>query len=118
MIIKFKDLELDCFLGVYDYEQEKKRPIIINIVIDFLDESSCKTDELSDTLDYDLIIKRVKYLVADKRFKLIEKLAFDILQIVFNADDRISQVEVTVDKSKIIPEIKSTSVTLTKKRKS
>ena len=116
MIIKLKDLTLDCYLGVYDFEHKAKRPIVINIEIDYSDESSCRSDNLSDTLDYDIIIKQIKDLIADKRFDLIEKLAFDILQVVFNTDEKIIKAVVTVDKPKIIEEIKSTSVTLTRKR--
>ena len=79
MIIKIKNLEIDCNIGIYQWEKTFNRRLIINVEIHTLNEKSCVSDDIKDTLDYDIIYKNIKQIIATKKYELIESLAHDIL---------------------------------------
>ncbi len=114
VIIKIKNLEIECNIGVYDWEKTFNRKLIINIEIETLNEKSCLSDDLKDTLDYDIIYKNIKQIIATKKYNLIECLAKDILDMICS-QDFISFARVEIDKVKIYENIYSCAVILEKK---
>ena len=75
MIIKIKNLRLKTILGIYEWEENVDREIIINAKIHTNFDRALISDEISDALDYDDIVTKIKNLIANKRFKLVEKMA-------------------------------------------
>lgn len=116
MLIKIKNLRLRTFLGVYDWEKNHDREIIINAEITTDYNNSLETDEISDTLDYSVLIAKIKTLVAQKRFKLIEKLAAQIMKKIME-DKRIKKCTLEVDKVGVVEGVESFSVTITEEQK-
>ena len=114
MIIKIKNLEIDCNIGIYDWEKTFNRKLIINVEIHTLNEKSCVSDDIKDTLDYDIIYKNIKQIIATKKYNLIECLAKDILEMICS-QDLISFARVEIDKTKIYEDIYSCAVILEKK---
>ncbi|RUR08814.1 dihydroneopterin aldolase [Legionella sp. km772] len=82
-------------IGVYAWEQKIKQQLLIDIHIPS-DFKRCK-DELSDTLDYDDLCKKVTLFVESKSFQLIEYLANSVAQLV-KVEFGVEQVNVSVTK--------------------
>jgi|SRR5579863_5937742 D-erythro-7,8-dihydroneopterin triphosphate epimerase len=97
MVICIKNLRVSSILGVYEEERRKERDIIINVRVEYNAGDALRTDALEDALDYKQVRDRIVNFVTGTQFKLIEKLADGIIQVLI-ADARITRVHLEVDK--------------------
>jgi dihydroneopterin aldolase len=111
MLIKVKNLRLKTILGVYAWEDFIDREIIINAEIETNHLDSLASDNIADTIDYDEIISKIKNLLQSQRFKLIEKMAAEIMKKIME-DKRIVRCKLEVDKVGVIAGVDSFSITL------
>ncbi len=116
MIIKIKNFRFTTILGIYNWEQKVDREIIINAAIHTDFDKARFTHNIKDTIDYDEIIKKIKNLLSNNNFKLIEELAQNILELIMQ-DERVKKVELEIDKLKVVENVDSFSITLTQERK-
>jgi FolB domain-containing protein len=116
MLIKIKNLKLHTNLGVYTWEKTFNREIIINAQIETDFNRSLESDEIADTIDYDIITAKIKNLVAQNRFKLIEKLAQQMMDEIMQ-DQRIKSCKLEIDKVGVVEAVESFSVTIEETRK-
>lgn len=115
MLIKVKNLRLKTNLGIYDWEQNFDREIIINAEIESDYEASLKSDNIEDTISYEIITNNIKNLIANNRFKLVEKMAQEILEIIM-IDPRVKRCKVELDKIGAIDCVESFAVVIEKVR--
>lgn len=111
MIIKIKNLKLKTILGIHEWEKTFDREIIINAEIHTNFNKSLITDEIVDAIDYDEIVTNIKNLVAKERFKLVEKMAQEIMDLIMS-DQRISHCKLEIDKVGAVEFLDSFSVTI------
>jgi len=116
MIIKIKNFKLKTIVGIYDWEQDFQREILINAKIHTNSTKAKISNNISDTIDYDLIINKIKQFVINNKFQLIEKMASDILDLIME-DKRIKKCEIELDKIGVVSGVESFSVTISKSRK-
>ncbi len=109
MIIKIKNFRLKTILGIYDWEKTFDREIVINAKIETDYDDALQTDEISDTIDYDVIISKIKNLIAGKRFKLIERMAQEVMDVVMQ-DKRIKKCKLEIAKMGAVEGVESFSV--------
>ncbi len=77
-------LEIETIIGVYDWEREKPRPLFIDLEIGCDISSSSRSDDIADTIDYDLLSKEIGSFASTAKFQLIETFAEAIAQIVLS----------------------------------
>ena len=111
-VIHIKDLRLRTFIGFNPEELEKQQDIVINCEIEFDATKPCQTDDESQTLDYKVITKAMIAHVEHGRFRLIEKLVADLLDIIM-AHEQVLRATVTVDKPHALRFSDSVAVSLT-----
>ncbi len=116
MLLKIKNLRLKTAIGVYDWEKNFDREIIINLEIetDFL--SAFQSDQLEDAIDYNEIAQKVKKFIHENKFNLIEKMAHSLLAEVMS-DFRIKKCKLEIDKVGAIDFVDSASITIEQERK-
>ena len=61
---------------------------------------ACLTDELTDTIDYQLLSNSLEELCESRPYKLIEKLGYDAYQKLLNILPSESQIQLTLTKEK------------------
>ena len=115
MIIRVKNLRLRTIIGFKEWEREKKQNIVINITILTDAEAAAATDDISDSIDYKELTKRVISEVETTNFNLLERLADFILDIVMEYT-LIREATVEIDKPMALRFADSVSVELTRKR--
>lgn len=99
--LEIKDLSLLCLLGVTDLERAHPQKVHISLKIYGNFEQSSKSDDINDTINYVGIMNSIELLVAEKPFKLIERLAYEIRQTILDVcGDRL--VEVSVVKPNVL----------------
>jgi len=116
MIIKIKNFRFKTILGIYEWEEKIDREITINATIHTDHDLARFTKNIKDTIDYDEIITKIKNLLSSKKFKLIEEMVQEVLDLIME-DQRIKKCKIEVDKMHVIENIDSFSITLTQKRK-
>jgi len=68
-------LEIECVIGIYDWERKIKQPIVLDIEMDSDNRKPAASDDIADTLDYKAISKRLIQFVGESSFGLVETLA-------------------------------------------
>jgi len=116
MIIKIKNFKFKTILGIYEWEEKVDREIIINAKITTDHESARWTNNIKDTIDYDEIIVKIKSLLSNHKFKLIEEMAQQMLDLIMK-DKRIKKCELEIDKVRVVENIESFSITLSQEQK-
>ena len=106
-----KDFEMEILLGVYEQERHNKQKIIINIEYEYDEGDAPKTDKVSDTIDYHVIVEKIRESVANTQYELLEALVEHISNIVME-NKRIFQAKIEVDKPDApIDGLRSVSIT-------
>ena len=97
MIIKIENLRLRTVVGIFEWEKKVKQDIVINIEIEFDGREAVEKDDISFTVDYKSLTKRIINDVEGREFNLIEKIAGDVVGVILE-DDRVKKATAKVDK--------------------
>jgi D-erythro-7,8-dihydroneopterin triphosphate epimerase len=96
--IRVKNLLLRTYIGFNPEELVNKQDVIINLeIVADIPNAAMEADEPIDIFDYKTITKKVIDLVQNGRFKLLEVLTRNILDLIME-DELVKQVKVEVDK--------------------
>jgi dihydroneopterin aldolase len=116
MIIKIKNFKFSTILGIYEWEEKVEREIIINAIIETDYDNARFTNNIKDTIDYHELITKIKELLRSKKFKLIEEMVQQTLDLIME-DKRVKKCQVEIDKVGIVENVDSFSITLSQERK-
>lgn len=115
-LIRVKNLLLRTYIGFNPDELANKQDVVINIEIEAeIPEEALLADEPDGIYNYKTITKQVIELVQDNRFKLLEVLTKNILDLIM-LDQRVSQARVEVDKPHALRFAESVSFEMKAKR--
>lgn len=97
-LIRVKNLLLRTYIGFNPEEIANMQDVVINIEIEAdIPEDALLSDEPDGIYNYKTITKQIIALVQEKRFKLLEVLTKNILDLIMT-DERVSWARVEVDK--------------------
>ena len=111
MIIKLKKIAIQTFIGIHDFEKTRKQDLFLNLTIHTNFADACHTDNITDTIDYDIIYQKIKDFANNHNCELLEKFCYDLLKIIMQ-DTRIDKGILEVEKVRIFPSVKSCAITL------
>lgn len=109
-VITLKKLHVMTTLGVYDWEKEAKRPVVLTIALQIADSKAGDSDAMDDAVDYAMVEERVIQRLEGMSYQLIEKLVTDIGQLILSLDSRIGSVHLEADKPGALRQAESVSV--------
>ena len=112
--IIINDLEVWYHVGVPDKERAKPQRLLITVEIARDFSAAARSDDLTQTIDYFAVCQRLLVFGEGRSWKLIEKLAVDIAELilnVFHADTVSVQV-----KKFIMPQARYIAVQVTRRR--
>ncbi len=113
--IYIRDMLLRCIIGIYPEERKNKQDVVINICLHVDLSAACAKDDFARTVDYKRVKLDVVELVESSSYFLIEAMAQEIARIC-TRDERVAQVDVTVDKPGALRFARSVAVEITRKR--
>ena len=73
--IFLRGLEVECIIGFIDWERRIKQRVQIDLEMPVDCAKAAKSDDVSDTLDYKRVAKRVISFVESSEFMLVETMA-------------------------------------------
>ncbi|MDX1341130.1 MAG: dihydroneopterin triphosphate 2'-epimerase [Reinekea sp.] len=110
-IINIKNLRLRTYIGFNPEELEKQQDVVINAEIHYPADQALATDSESNAVNYKDITKKMIQHVEQGQFKLLEKLAGDLLDIAQTHPD-VLFARVSVDKPHALRFADSVSITM------
>ena len=108
MKISIIDLEVYYRVGVPDEERAKPQRLLLTIEMEFDFSAAAKTDSIADTIDYFAVSQRLLKFGEGQSWKLIEKLAAEIYEMIL-CEFRPQSISVEVKKFPI-PQARQVSV--------
>ena len=113
--IRVKDLRLRAYIGFNEVEQEKLQDVVINVHIHYDALSAARSDSVEQALDYKGITKAIIALVEGNRFLLLERLVYEVLELVME-HPAVREAEVEIDKPHALRFADSVSLTMSARR--
>jgi len=114
--IHIRDLSISGILGINPDERVHRQEILINVTLLADTRPAAASDEISDAVNYRAVTKRVIAHVERGEPMLVERLAAELVDVCFDADARIEEVEMTVEKPGALRHARSVGVTIRRTR--
>jgi FolB domain-containing protein len=96
-LLRIRDLRVRCRVGVTAAERRKPQELTITVTLYADLAEACRSDRLSDTVDYAGIKRRVLVELERQPFRLIERVAQRVADLAMR-DARVVGVRVLVQK--------------------
>ena len=113
--ILIKDLVLNMFVGIHNFEKKKKQRVRFNLIIN-IDQNLIPNDkDLKSIVNYEQIIKTITKITSRKHYLLLETLAEKIFFKLFE-NPRIKKILLRIEKLDIIKNTTSVGIELEKTR--
>lgn len=114
--ITIVDLEVYFHVGVPDEERAQPQKLLVTVDMTHDFSSAAATDRLTKTIDYFAVAQKIMKFGEGKSWKLIEKVATDVADLVLN--DFQPEIVTVVIKKFPIPQAGHVSVSVTQNRTS
>jgi len=96
-IVFLHGLQVDCVVGLWDWERAIRQRIIIDLDMATDIEKTAASGKLEDTIDYSAVSKRIHTLVVEGKFELVETMAEKIAETLMG-EFRIPWCRVRINK--------------------
>ena len=108
-------LEIECVIGIYDWERKIRQPISLDIEMSFDNRKPAASDNIADTLDYKAISKRLIEFVGSSSYGLVEALAEECCRIIIE-EFGVAKVKLKLSKVGAVRGAKAVGVILKRSR--
>lgn len=81
-IVYLRDLRIDTVIGIYGWERRTRQTIIFDLEMSADVARAAASDDISDTLNYKSVAKRLTQFVGESDFQLVETLAEHCARII------------------------------------
>ena len=109
--IFLEQVKVQTKLGVPEWERMMPQTIILDIEIGYDLTNACKSDAITDTIDYGAVVSRIRETLSDHSFQLGEAQAEHICQLILKEFGALN-VKVKVAKPAILPGLKALGVVI------
>lgn len=116
--IFIKDLLLRGIVGINPEERVNRQDVLVNVVMWADTSAAAASDDIADAVNYRTVAKRIISHVEEGEPMLVERLVQEIADICFDTDERVAEVEVTVEKPGALRFAESVGVSIRRSRES
>ena len=109
------DLILNIFIGIHNFEKQKKQRVKFNIEIITDPHILPNNKDLNSILDYETIVNKIEYLADSKHHKLLEDLAESIFNVIFK-NKLVKKISLKLEKLDILKKTKSVGIEISKSK--
>ncbi|MCZ7563069.1 MAG: dihydroneopterin aldolase [Burkholderiales bacterium] len=114
--IFLREIKLEAKVGIYRRERVTSQPIELDLEIALPSDAVFATGRVSDTIDYAVVVARLRAELAERRFGLVEELAEHVARVLI-AEFGTPWVRVSVAKLGILKGVKHVGVTIERGRR-
>ena len=113
--VSIKNLILKISVGLHDFEKKKKQRVRFNIDISTDSNIKPNNNNLTSIVNYEEIINKITYITEKKHHELLEDLAENIFDIVFE-NKIVKKINLKLEKLDIIKNTESVGIEVSKSR--
>jgi FolB domain-containing protein len=113
--ITIKEISLDCILGAWEKEREKKQTVLVSLELLIDATRASQTDTIVDTVNYSALYQKIIQHVSSSSYYLLEALVLSILTLCLE-EKGILEATVRVEKPNALPKAKGVVLEMTKKK--
>ncbi len=110
-----EQLEVITTIGVYDWEQEIKQKLILDIEMAHDNRPAGKSDDVADALDYAQVCQAVLEHIEHGRFLLVERVAEEVAELLMSRFS-VHQVWIRLTKPGAVPQARGVGVVIERQR--
>ena len=110
-----KNLILNMFIGIHNFEKKKTQRVRFNIEVVTNPYIKPNNKDLSTILNYEDVINKIQILVKKRHHDLIEDLAENIFEIIFQ-NRIVKKTNVKIEKLDIVKNSESVGIEFSKNR--
>lgn len=110
-----EQLEVITTIGVYDWEQEIKQKLVLDIEMAHDNRPAGKSDDVADALDYAQVSQAVLAHIENGRFLLVERVAEEIAELLMERFS-VPQVKIRLTKPGAVPQARGVGVEIERTR--
>ena len=110
-----KNLILNVFIGIHNFEKKKKQRVRFNIEVVTNPHIKPSNKDLSTILNYEDLINKIKLLVKKQHYELIEDLAENMFEIIFQ-NRLVKKINIKIEKLDIIKNSESVGIEFSKSK--
>ena len=110
-----KNLVLNIFIGIHNFEKKKKQRVRFNIEVVTNPNIKPNNNDLTTILNYEDLINKIKLLVKKQHHELIEDLAENIFEIIFQ-NRLVKKTSIKIEKLDIIKNSESVGIEFSKSK--
>jgi len=114
--IHIKNLLVRGIVGINPDERTKAQDVLVNVTMSADISAAAKSDDIDDAVNYRTVAKAIISHVENGDPLLVERLVTEIAQICLDADPRIDEVAVRVEKPGALRFAESVGVSIIRKR--
>lgn len=104
-----EQLEVLATIGVYDWEQQIKQKLVLDIEMAHDNRPAGKSDDVVDALDYSVVSTAVLNHIEQGRFLLVERVAEEVAEIIMT-EFAVPWVKIRLFKPGAVVQAKSVGV--------
>ncbi|MEY4729702.1 MAG: hypothetical protein RL020_860 [Pseudomonadota bacterium] len=105
------ELKTDARVGVYAWELAAPQTIQLDIEFELPGTKSFASDKIRDTVDYSVVVLRIREVLNEKHFNLIENLAEAVAHLLLE-EFKVPKVKVRAAKLAVIKGVKQVGVAI------
>ena len=113
--IIIKNLVLNIFIGIHNFEKKKKQRVRFNIEVITNPNIKPNNNDLTTILNYEDLINKIKLLVKKQHHELREDLAENIFEIIFQ-NRLVKKTNIKIEKLDIIKNSESVGIEFSKSK--
>jgi len=111
-----RDLRLEAKVGIYKRERVTSQPIALDLEIELPTDRAFGTGKVADTIDYAVVVARIRTELEARRFGLVEELAEFIARLVLD-EFGSPRVRVSIAKLGVLKDVGRVGVTIERARR-
>lgn len=95
--ISIRRLEINASVGVYDFEKNRQRPLVLDIEVGLSPDYLVQNDQLKNTIDYDFLANAAHELAQSAHFNLVETFAQELSKKIIQSE-KIATLNLKIEK--------------------
>jgi len=113
--IFIRELRHQTLVGVYPWEREVTQAVELDIEFDLPGRHAADSHDLDDTIDYSLVVARVRAILDRHEAKLLETLA-ELIATTLLAEFRMPRLRLSLAKLNLMPAVKKLGITFERRQ--
>ena len=106
-----EQLEVITTIGVYDWEQQIKQKLVLDLEMAHDNRPAGKSDDVVDALDYSQVSQAVLSHIEQGRFLLVERVAEEVAELIMTRFN-VPWIKICLTKPGAVPQAKGVGVVI------